>query len=204
MQGYFKTGPGQYGEGDRFIGIPVPDIRKLARRFRGLPSSEILSLLQSPLHEARLLALLIMGDAYARGDETFREKIFRLYLENSRFVNNWDLVDASAASIVGPYLEKGDRNILDSLASSTLIWERRIAIIATLHFIRQGEFRRDFSYSGDAPHGPGRSDPQGGGLDAQGSRQAGPAGPGGFFEGPSRAHGAYHAPLCYRAISLRN
>ncbi len=140
VQGYFKTGPGQYGEGDRFVGIPVPDLRKLARRFRGLPSSEILSLLQSPLHEARLLALLIMVDAYARGDETLRERIFRLYLENSRFVNNWDLVDASAASIVGPHLEKGDRNILASLATSTLMWERRIAIIATLHFIRQGEF----------------------------------------------------------------
>ena len=139
-QGYFKTGPGQYGEGDRFVGIPVPGLRKLARQYRGIPLEEALSLLRSPIHEARLLALLLLCDAYARGDVALQERIFGLYLENTRFINNWDLVDASAPYIVGPHLMQRSRAVLRTLAASTAIWERRIAIMATLQFIRQGEF----------------------------------------------------------------
>jgi 3-methyladenine DNA glycosylase AlkD len=139
-QGYFKTGPGEYGEGDRFVGIPVPELRKLARQYRGLTLDETLSLLRSPLHEARLLALLVLCDAYARGDARLQERIFGLYLENTRFINNWDLVDASAPYIVGPHLTHRSRAVLGKLAASTMIWERRIAIMATLRFIKQGEF----------------------------------------------------------------
>jgi 3-methyladenine DNA glycosylase AlkD len=140
VQGYFKTGPGEYGEGDRFVGIPVPEIRKLARQYRGAPLEATAVLLRSSIHEARLLALLILCDDYARGDVPLRERIFGLYLDNTRFINNWDLVDASAPNIVGPHLLHGNRAVLRTLAVSAVIWERRIAIMATLHFIRQGEF----------------------------------------------------------------
>jgi 3-methyladenine DNA glycosylase AlkD len=144
VQGYFKTGPGEYGEGDRFLGISVPEIRKLTRSHRGLPVGEAEALLRSPIHEARMLALLILVDAYTRGDASQREQIFALYLAHARFINNWDLVDSSAPYIVGPHLSNRDRAILRRLAASDMIWERRIAIMATYHFIRQGQFDDTF------------------------------------------------------------
>ena len=104
LQGFFKTGVGQYGEGDIFLGIRVPAIRKLAKEYKNLPLKEILSLLQSPYHEVRLFALILFVNAFAKGDETIQKKIYDLYLANTRYINNWDLVDLSAPNIVGAFL----------------------------------------------------------------------------------------------------
>lgn len=140
VQGYFRTGPGGYGEGDRFLGIRIPVLRKLVREYRGVPLRTAAGLLRSPWHEARLFALLLLVDAYGRGTVNAREAIYRLYLDSTAYVNNWDLVDTSAPCIVGAHLEAGDRGVLERLARSESLWERRIAIIATQHFIRGGEF----------------------------------------------------------------
>lgn len=140
LQGYFRTGPGEYGEGDRFLGIRVPVLRKLVREYRGLPLDDAARLLRSPWHEARLFALLLLADAYPRGTAEAREAIYRLYLDSTRYINNWDLVDTSAPHIVGAHLEAGGRGVLDGLARSDSLWERRIAILATQHFIRRGDF----------------------------------------------------------------
>ena len=140
LRRYFKTGPGEYGEGDVFIGMRVPELRKLAREYRSLSFSETIRLLQSAVHEARLLALLILVRNYVGGDTAVRERIFTEYLRNTRFINNWDLVDVSAEHIVGAHLKNGGRERLHVLAESDLLWERRIAVMATFHFIKQGEF----------------------------------------------------------------
>lgn len=140
QQRFFKTGPGEYGEGDIFAGIPVPEIRKLVRRYGELSIKETTSLLQSPIHEARLLALLILIGASKRGGADLQEKIYHIYLGSTRFINSWDLVDVSAEHIVGRYLRHRSKEPLYLLAASPLLWERRIAIVATFHFIRQGEF----------------------------------------------------------------
>jgi 3-methyladenine DNA glycosylase AlkD len=140
MAGYFRTGPGEYGHGDRFIGIRVPALRALAREYRGVSIDAAAALLRSEWHEARLFALLLLADAYKRGGAETREAIYRLYLANTRYVNNWDLVDSSAPYIVGAHLEDRDRGVLDALARSESLWERRIAILATQHFIRRGDF----------------------------------------------------------------
>jgi 3-methyladenine DNA glycosylase AlkD len=140
LQRFFKTGPGQYGEGDLFRGIRVPPLRRLAAAFRGLSLEQAALLLSSSYHEDRLLALLILVGKFKRGDDGERHGIYRLYLENTRFINNWDLVDASAEHIVGGYLRERDREPLRLLARSADLWERRIAIMATFHFIRRGGF----------------------------------------------------------------
>jgi 3-methyladenine DNA glycosylase AlkD len=140
LQGFFRTGPGEYGEGDRFLGIRVPVLRTLIREYRGMAVEEMETLLRSPWHEARLLALLLLVDAWVRGGAETRERIHRLYLASTAYVNNWDLVDSSAAQLVGAQLEAGDRGKLEDLARSASLWERRIAIIATLHYIRRGDF----------------------------------------------------------------
>jgi 3-methyladenine DNA glycosylase AlkD len=137
---FFKTGPGDYGEGDRFLGITVPDLRALAHRYQELPRKDVVRLLKSKWHEERLLALLILIKQYERGDETRRRSICQLYLNNTRYINNWDLVDLSAPQIVGAYLANGNRNRLRQLAISRSLWERRIAIISTFHYIRKREF----------------------------------------------------------------
>lgn len=137
---YFKTGPGEYGEGDIFRGIRVPQIRKLAKEYRDIPLSAIETLLGSPIHEERLLALLILVLLFPRGDAAAQKEIYELYLRNTQFINNWDLVDASAQHIVGPFLAARSKKPLYRLATSTHIWERRIAVMATFHFIRQKEF----------------------------------------------------------------
>jgi 3-methyladenine DNA glycosylase AlkD len=136
---FFRTGPGEYGEGDRFIGIRVPAVRKLAREFRTLSLEDLQALLDSPLHEARLLALVVMIDQYERGDEASREATFRMYLDNTARINNWDLVDVSAPRIVGAHLREGSRAVLTRLAKSKSLWERRIAMLATHMFIRGGD-----------------------------------------------------------------
>ncbi|HEU0298461.1 MAG TPA: DNA alkylation repair protein [Longimicrobium sp.] len=140
LQGYFRTVPGQYGEGDRFLGIRAPVLRTLVREYRGMPREEIGRLLRSPWHEARLLAVLLLADAYGRGDEQARAAIYRLYLDSTRWINNWDLVDSSAPHVVGAHLADRDRRVLEELARSGSLWERRITILATQHFIRRGDF----------------------------------------------------------------
>jgi 3-methyladenine DNA glycosylase AlkD len=136
---FFKTGKGQYGEGDRFIGVTVPAQRTVARAHRALPLPEIEALLASPIHEERLTALLILVEAYEGGGEETRRACFDLYLRNLAWVNNWDLVDSSAHLIVGDWLLGRDRRLLRELARSKILWERRVAMIATLAFIRAGE-----------------------------------------------------------------
>ena len=137
---FFRTGKGDYGEGDRFIGVSVPVLRKLAREFSGASERELAGLLKSPWHEERVIALLILVRQYERGDDARRDAIYRFYLKNIKRVNNWDLVDLTAPNIVGAHLAVRDRGKLRTLARSRVLWERRIAVIATQHFIRNGEF----------------------------------------------------------------
>ncbi len=140
LQRFFKTGPGEYGEGDRFLGIRVPHLRHLARSCRTLPFDDLLKLLGSPWHEERLLALIILVDHYKRGSETDRELIFQLYLTNTRYINSWDLVDISAEHIVGAHIDPGQIELLSQLACSELLWDRRIAIVATFYWIKKDVF----------------------------------------------------------------
>jgi 3-methyladenine DNA glycosylase AlkD len=139
-QRFFKTAPGQYGAGDEFLGIRVPILRALARTHRDLTDSGVRSLLRSRFHEERLLALLMLVDRFRRGDAGRRAAIYRLYLASLDYVDNWDLVDSSASQIVGAYLETRSRRPLYRLARSRDLWRRRVAIMATFHFIRLGQF----------------------------------------------------------------
>lgn len=145
LQSFFKTGPGEYGEGDIFLGIQVPVLRKIARQHRGLAFADIESLLLSPLHEARLLALMLLVDTYDRGDLSMKKKVFALYLASTTRINNWDLVDLSAPSIVGDYLLDRSRTPLHRLSRSKSLWERRISIVATYRFIRAHDFKTTFT-----------------------------------------------------------
>ncbi|MBN1268050.1 MAG: DNA alkylation repair protein [Kiritimatiellae bacterium] len=140
LQTFFKTGPGEYGAGDIFLGVTVPDARKLAREHLDLPLPSLLRLLRSPVHEERLVALLILVERFRKGDEAERKRIYDLYLGNTHYINNWDLVDLSVEYIVGPWLFSRSRKPLYRLARSRSLWERRIAIVATYDFIRQGQF----------------------------------------------------------------
>jgi 3-methyladenine DNA glycosylase AlkD len=140
LQRFFKTGPGEYGEGDVFAGVKVPKIRKLVREVWTAEESVVRSLLASAIHEARLLALLILVRQFEKGTEADRARIFRLYLASTSRINNWDLVDLSAPNIVGGYLVDRSRRPLYRLAGSKSLWERRIAILATFAFIRRHEF----------------------------------------------------------------
>jgi 3-methyladenine DNA glycosylase AlkD len=133
---FFKCGPGQYGEGDTFLGINVPTLRTLSKEFTPAPVAELIALLQSRWHEARLLALMILVRKYERGEDAIRDEIYRSYLANTHRINNWDLVDASAPNIIGAHLLGRDRTPLYTLARSESLWERRIAIVATQHLIR--------------------------------------------------------------------
>lgn len=135
---FFKTGRGEYGEGDRFLGVTVPNIRAVAKRFQELPISEIEKLLHSPFHEERMLALCLLMLQYHRGDKKTRTQIYRLYLANAKYVNNWDLVDTTAQHIVGRHLEGKSKTILFRLAASKNLWKRRIAILSSFWEIRKG------------------------------------------------------------------
>lgn len=139
-QRYFKTGPGEYGHGDKFRGIRGPALRRLARQHRDLTLHDIERLLASRYHEDRLVALLVLIERYQKGDDATRRTVFRLYLDNTDRINNWDLVDVSAPHIVGPHLDGRTTALLTRLARSDSLWERRIAMLATFYFIRQGEF----------------------------------------------------------------
>jgi len=147
LQRFFKTGPGQYGAGDRFLGIRVPQLRKLSREYGNCSVENALALLRSPIHEERLLALLLLMRGFAEGPESTRRRIYDSYLSHSRYVNNWDLVDISAQHIIGAFLWDKDRSPLYPLAKSENLWERRIAIMATLFFIRQGRFEETLKIS---------------------------------------------------------
>ena len=148
---FFKTGPGQYGEGDQFIGVTVPQSRSVVKKYKDLPFEEITALLHSSIHEERLIALLILIEQFQsanrHGDDPLaggkREKIYNFYLANTKYINNWDLIDLSAHKIVGPYLEDKSKvrqpADLKRLAKSKSLWERRIAILSTFHFIKQGD-----------------------------------------------------------------
>ena len=136
---FFRTGPGEYGEGDRFLGLTVPQVRAVARECKACPLDVLDRLLQSPWHEARLLALVILVNRHRGGDAALREEIHRLYLRNTDRVNNWDLVDVSAPDLVGAHLRGGDRSLLERLAKSRSLWRRRIAILATFDFIRHDD-----------------------------------------------------------------
>ncbi len=139
-QRFFKTGKGEYGEGDRFLGIRVPALRREAKRFKELSLSETKKLLRSPLHEIRLCALLILVEHFRKGNSRVRADVYRCYLDNTRYINNWDLVDGSAPQIVGGYLQDRSRRPLYRLAGSADLWERRIAVMATLTFIKNRDF----------------------------------------------------------------
>lgn len=139
LQRFFKTGPGEYGAGDVFLGIRVPILRALARQHREAGLAIIAALLDSRYHEERLLALLLLMQRYQAADESGKQAAFELYLGNTAQINNWDLVDVSAPHIVGRHLENRPRGILPQLARSDSLWERRIAIVATFHFIRRND-----------------------------------------------------------------
>jgi len=140
LQSFFKTGPGQYAEGDVFIGVTVPDCRKTALACTQISRRDIQTLLESEIHEERLVALLILVEWFKRSETLERKKIFDFYLKNSTGVNNWDLVDLTADKIVGAFLLDRDKKPLYRLVHSSSLWERRISVVATLHFIRAGRF----------------------------------------------------------------
>jgi 3-methyladenine DNA glycosylase AlkD len=137
---FFKTGPGQYGEGDILLGLRAQEMHRLSKEHVGLAVRDLRVLLRSPVHEDRMLALLILVRRAAKGDSGVKEKIYKLYLAHTRYINNWDLVDSSAREIVGGHLADKSREPILKLARSKNMWERRISIVATHFFIRQGDF----------------------------------------------------------------
>lgn len=142
LRGFFKTGKGEYGEGDIFLGIKVPIQRTIAKNYQNLPLADLLNLLHSKIHEERFTALVLMVNLYQKGDSALKKQIYKAYLADSEWINNWDLVDTSTPQIVGDYLcNFGDVKILDKLAESNLLWDRRIAILATFTFIRNNNFK---------------------------------------------------------------
>ena len=144
---FFKTGKGEYGEGDQFLGIRVPIQRKIAHRYVQLPLLDIERLLKSPIHEHRFTAAEILVARYESAAESERKTVFEFYLRNARRLNNWDLVDTSAPYIVGAHLLQRPRDALLSLTKSSSVWERRIAIVSTFAFLKQGEMEDTFQLS---------------------------------------------------------
>lgn len=145
LQRFFKTGKGQYGEGDIFLGITVPQSRLISQKFKDLSFTEIKQLIKSKIHEERLIALLILVSKFQKGSNEVKKEVYEFYLANTKYINNWDLVDLSAYQIVGAYLfNSKDKRVLVRLAKSHNIWERRIAIVATYAFIRRSKFDETF------------------------------------------------------------
>src|SRR3990172_2150731 len=144
---FFKTGIGEYGEGDEFLGIKVPVSRKIAKQFKELSLSEIQELLDSKVHEERLIGLFILVEQYRKADAEKMQSIYEFYLKNAKRVNNWDLVDLSAEKIMGAYLMDKDKRILFKLAKSKNLWERRIAIMSTFYFIKNSFYNTTFAIS---------------------------------------------------------
>ena len=144
LQRFFKTGKGEYGEGDIFYGIKVPVQRRTAKNYRDISLEDVRELLNSPVHEERLVSLFILVDQYTTGDDKTKEKIFRFYIKNTGKINNWDLVDLSAPKIIGAHLFNRDKEILFKFAASSNLWERRIAILSTMFFIKNLHFETTF------------------------------------------------------------
>jgi 3-methyladenine DNA glycosylase AlkD len=141
LRGFFKTGPGEYGEGDIFLGVTAPQIRRILQEQNELSLGQTQVLLRSPIHEERAFALLsLVGLCQRSDDKKLKEKVYKLYFRNTKYINNWDLVDLSAPQIVGAYLADKSKTPLAALALSKSLWERRIAILATFHFIKNYEF----------------------------------------------------------------
>lgn len=141
---FFKTGPGDYAEHDKFMGITVPVLRKIAKSFITLSLEDISLLIESKINEERLLALIILTGQYKLGKSDQREEIYQFFIKNIRYINNWNLVDSSAHLIVGAHLFERDRGFLEKLALSSNLWERRIAIISTWYFIRKSDLEWTF------------------------------------------------------------
>ncbi|MDP9051425.1 MAG: DNA alkylation repair protein [Acidobacteriota bacterium] len=136
---YFKTGKGDYGEGDVFLGVTAPDVHKIVRRYETLNLDDVEKLLGAKEHEVRSAALLVLVAQYKKGDDTARKQVFDLYLRNTQHINNWDLVDCSCGEIVGAHLLTRSRTLLTKLAKSKSLWERRIAMISTMRLVREGD-----------------------------------------------------------------
>lgn len=141
---FFKTGTGHYAEGDKFIGVTVPNLRKIAKNFMLLTLDDLQALLESKINEERLLALIILSKQYQSESDQGKENFYRFYMQNLKYVNNWNLVDASAHLIIGAHLWDKDRSSLLNLAISEILWERRIAIVATWYFIRKNDLAWTF------------------------------------------------------------
>jgi 3-methyladenine DNA glycosylase AlkD len=139
-QKFFKTGKGEYGAGDVFLGIRVPELRKLAKTYKQMSVDDITHFLKSKYHEERQFALFVLVLQFKKADDQTKKTIFQLYLNHTCYINNWDLVDASAHEIVGGYLFDKNRDPLYQLVKSYDLWERRIAIIATFYFIKRNDF----------------------------------------------------------------
>lgn len=145
---FFKTGVGEYGYGDEFLGVMVPQVRAIVKEaWKGITLEEIETLLHSPYHETRLTALLLLVKIYEakEASKDIKEKVFEIYTSNADYINNWDLVDLSAPNIVGQYLFDKDCSLLYEFAQSNHLWKQRIAVVATLTFIRKGEFTHTYS-----------------------------------------------------------
>lgn len=151
---FFKAGKGEYGEGDRFLGVTVPNIRAIAKLHKDISIEEIRDLIQSEWHEVRLCALIIMVEKSKKKDEALRKELFNLYLSQTERINNWDLVDLSCRFIVGEYLLDKSRDILYQLAQSPLLWDNRIAIVSTYAFIRKGQLEDTYALSDLMMHHP--------------------------------------------------
>lgn len=147
LMSFFKTGPGEYGEGDIFIGTSVPLIRKAAREYSNIKLEEISGLLKSPVHEERLAAIFILVSRFRNSDADGKKEIYEFYLGHSAFVNNWDLVDSSAHHIIGGFLADRDKKPLYRLASSVDLWKKRMSIIATFHYIKNGRIKESLKIS---------------------------------------------------------
>jgi len=147
LQRFFKTGPGEYGEGDIFLGITVPETREIAKKYNNLTLKDAEKLLHSKIHEEKLISLLILVHNFQKGSEKEKKKIFNLYLKNTKNINNWDLVDLSADKMIGEYLSDKSKMMLYRLAQSKNLWERRIAIMATFQFIKNNKFEETLKIS---------------------------------------------------------
>jgi hypothetical protein len=196
---WFKTGKGDYGEGDKFIGVRVPVQRTIAGKYRSLGLSEIEQLLESRIHEHRFSGLLILVAQYEGGDESAKRRIFNFYLDYTRCVNNWDLVDVSAPAIVGEHLVLRPRRVLYRLAQSSQLWERRIAMVATAAFIDKGDLKDTFAIAAQLLADKHDLIHKATGWMLRGSRQAFTVPIDPLSEAQLLANSAYHAALCHRA-----
>jgi len=141
LQGFFKTGKGEYGEGDIFLGVMMPQQRAVAKKFSDISLIEVLKLLKSKIHEHRMTAVVILAERSKKGTDQERKKIYDCYLKNTKYINNWDLIDVTTPHVIGRYLLDKPRKVLYKLAKSKSLWERRISIIATSMFISKGDFK---------------------------------------------------------------